>query len=1176
MADNDITFETWTLPSTGSFTQKGEITRQVSSYSLTEKWSAVNDGQMVLDQTNLNLDDIIKSDTADHSNDEGSVIRVNRDGTPALHYVATDFRKPLNSTSPYIPLTVQGMEWFLDRAMIKRFDWTGTFDVSYDPDWIYGAASILKPISGETTNELQEIWVNATAGTYTITDGTDTTDPIDFDASAGVIATRLETDITAINDVSVTGTGALKTPYEIEFNDPTSFAQLTIGTNSTNGAISVSTTREGGALDERPWHKSYHPVTGVEHGNYQTFQIGYSVVNSALGSTYSLEVDLDSVRWPSDYGGAQQIVSVRPGSLYRAGIWVNPGTTDKDVRLVIRDLSENLIAKSDDLTIPANTWTYVETQGPQFYTPDNVTEVIFRLGILETTNIDKVYIDIDNALLAPGKPAATIGFILNDLLGPINDRNVLDWLNPTWTNVGDSTSSAWDQDVSLTITRGQSILQFLEFLKKTYGYEWDIQWNTGTSQFDWHMYNPDGGGTAQDVTITGKGDVIDSAPIVRRITDFNHAEAEGSDGQWSESNNPANQGALGRLERYFGNRQGNNWEQLQGVASQLISDAIRNMDGYRVKLQDPNKKPLTDYYAGDYVNLNMDPDVNVQAVRVQQITLALQPGDSTPSYDVHLNSVVTDPETNVASTVRNLVRRFDGLERAAPSSNLLASLDPSLFASPQSVPVWPYLVAASDSTQQWKDVAAYTCNGDNDQVEIQAAFDDAGAGETVFLAPGNYSVVVPTGDSAITMPTRSTLQGLGGGATFGSEVRIATANTSDPGAGSFVVEMGFYCNIEQVDIDATNGYTTIPIRTQFAGTVSRCNIYSDYIGIDMYRSTYVQIDRCLISMGFANPDVSPACIRLQDANCYYWQITNSLFNSGGRGIWIPTSVTSARNFRIQDNLFLDQGYQAIYLEGSKAEKSVVDGNIMLEMGQWGLVDYGGIQVEATTVAGLVVSNNIIDGLNGSVVGNGIWLNGAGDSILVHDNYIRYAGDGIRLDDVSECTVIDNRIDGPNNSSGHDGIKLTGTGNFNRIEGNRIWEGASFKWDNGIRVDSGMVDTIVVRNDLRDLTNTPISDAGAGTLLSFPNHITYGDNFTVVGGGGPSGGGGLPSGVDVAVTLPTPIISGDVGRTMLPEPVTVTIGLPQVTAVGLTSYDKITYPQPTTLDITLPQVTVTVT
>lgn len=84
-------------------------------------------------------------------------------------------------------------------------------------------------------------------GTFTLSDGTDTTDPIAWDAVAGTIETRLETDITAITDVTVTGTGTEMDPWVVTFVNPgsTDFPELIADNTSLNGSVFVVETQEG-------------------------------------------------------------------------------------------------------------------------------------------------------------------------------------------------------------------------------------------------------------------------------------------------------------------------------------------------------------------------------------------------------------------------------------------------------------------------------------------------------------------------------------------------------------------------------------------------------------------------------------------------------------------------------------------------------------------------------------------------------------------------------------------------------------------------------------------------------------------------------------------------------------------------------------------------------------------
>lgn len=89
-------------------------------------------------------------------------------------------------------------------------------------------------------------------GTFTLSDGTDTTSAIDYDAAAATVETRLETDITSITAVTVTGAGTSADPWLVEFVNPGSqeVPNLTIDDDSLQGTGFVTTTTEGFASTE--------------------------------------------------------------------------------------------------------------------------------------------------------------------------------------------------------------------------------------------------------------------------------------------------------------------------------------------------------------------------------------------------------------------------------------------------------------------------------------------------------------------------------------------------------------------------------------------------------------------------------------------------------------------------------------------------------------------------------------------------------------------------------------------------------------------------------------------------------------------------------------------------------------------------------------------------------------
>ncbi len=84
-------------------------------------------------------------------------------------------------------------------------------------------------------------------GTFTLSDATDTTSGIAYNAAGSVIKTRLETDITSITTVTVTGTGTQADPWLIEFDNPGSqdLAMLIVDDGSLNGVSTITEDTKG-------------------------------------------------------------------------------------------------------------------------------------------------------------------------------------------------------------------------------------------------------------------------------------------------------------------------------------------------------------------------------------------------------------------------------------------------------------------------------------------------------------------------------------------------------------------------------------------------------------------------------------------------------------------------------------------------------------------------------------------------------------------------------------------------------------------------------------------------------------------------------------------------------------------------------------------------------------------
>lgn len=107
----------------------------------------------------------------------------------------------------------------------------GTFTLSFSGQGPTGAIDFDAPADG--VKEVAEIWNDATGGTFTLGDGVDNTSNIDYNANAATVKTRLETDITAITTVTVTGAGTSGDPWIVTYDSPLKVPFTDITANDT-------------------------------------------------------------------------------------------------------------------------------------------------------------------------------------------------------------------------------------------------------------------------------------------------------------------------------------------------------------------------------------------------------------------------------------------------------------------------------------------------------------------------------------------------------------------------------------------------------------------------------------------------------------------------------------------------------------------------------------------------------------------------------------------------------------------------------------------------------------------------------------------------------------------------------------------------------------------------------
>lgn len=107
---------------------------------------------------------------------------------------------------------------------------------------------------GGSSDEVQTVTIHGTGGTFTLSDGTDTTSAIAYNAAAATVKSRIETDFSAITTVTVTGTGAVGDPFVVTFTSPTNtnLSEMTgDGTSLTGGGgTCVEQTAHSAGTDE--------------------------------------------------------------------------------------------------------------------------------------------------------------------------------------------------------------------------------------------------------------------------------------------------------------------------------------------------------------------------------------------------------------------------------------------------------------------------------------------------------------------------------------------------------------------------------------------------------------------------------------------------------------------------------------------------------------------------------------------------------------------------------------------------------------------------------------------------------------------------------------------------------------------------------------------------------------
>lgn len=960
---DSLRFEAWTLPETGTFTRK--LVLPVVNYQLQVRNSQIGSGSLTLADDFTGKDQILYIDPDDHTNDEGSLIRAFRDDTFLAEWYALRLSDTFSDVDPTLEVSGDGIELSLDKMRVLPYDHPD--DPIREGDWIYGAESILDNTSfeaGGTKNELQSVWNDATGGTFrlSLNGGTNYTSPINYNATAAQVESAIEgLAAPTITNVDVTGTGDSWNPWVVEFIDPDDPAATFTADDAslTGGTTTITLQTGGGAGLFGAWTKSSNPVNGQQHGVYDTFEVS---TDQARTGTYSLKIDgAAPVAW-QQWPGAQQIIKVSHRT-YRAEVWVY-STGTGPYRLVLRDLEENFIAGSGDITIPASTWTKISI--PSFLMPAHISSMIFRIAYVGGANPPVFY--VDDALFAPGFEPQTYGEIINDLMDDLNTHlTVGSWLTRTFTDALDSDGVAWDQDLSWAIKRGQSLRDLMDYAKR-WGYEYRVRWNGTVHNLD--LFNPGAMGTDYSAAATPAivGRVTGSGPVVRRAPDFTWLLAEGDRGAKGIAEDTDLTGAFAKWMGYWPNKTAQDSTGLATAAAQRIADAAGQMEGIMVRVEDPpaGNLPLEDILVGDTVQVSLPGKTTKRAYRVAAVTVTGE-ASSPPVYEYHLSSMVFTPEAAVSEGVNILLREFRGLEDAAPEQ---AFYEPLLSSGVGGVSGFTIRVAASDAYQASKDAADYVCDGVDDQVEINTAIlllQQNGYKGRILLSEGNFYTGAP-----IVVYNEMHLIGMGIDATIitrqaghnSDGIQTTYSGPADSGHRSFfrdfTLEGNKGLNTSGHGINAINAY---------AGCIAQNVRVTNFDGYGFSGGGAFSTGTYLYCESYSN-DSHGFFLGADDQVWYCLAVGN-----GGSGAYLPS------NNRIIGGEFRLNGSWGI-VTGEGQHSVIVGNNVEGNSG-------GGIAVTGGTFGGgiaLVSSNRVVSNTGGDGIRYGAVA--GGDGVLIVGNICR--------------------------------------------------------------------------------------------------------------------------------------------------------------------------------------------
>lgn len=912
-------------------------------------------------------------------------------------------------------------------------------DMTADFGAITGSASLVKGNDG---------FDPGTNPTFTLTVDGQTTEPLPWNASAGQIEGVSETltppgsglqGLSNVDDVTVQGSGTLAEPWVIVFHVPPAVGSLTVSFPA--GQHVLRRTQEG-LFDPSPITQSQFPDQRFDeqlHGKYGEPPIEVVTDPAFLNADFADSEWTLLVRAEGQFAGSQLLNGVEPHQTYQTAIPVR-ATVDGRYRLVIRDVSENLIKWTSPTEVPiAADGQYHWLEVPDVTMPAGTSIANMRIAVVsaDESEIADFYVDWQHAQFVEGRPAATWTEIVRILVQHGQARGAFGFLDLDFTDTHDSAGNELDPEsfTAFAFSNLDNVLSDGDAM----GYKWRVVAKATPAGGKTHDLQIFYGGEAEDLTASSGGPTVQAgavrdASVVSRTPEFTVAVGWGSEGIYVEVEDAALVAEFGRIEKVFDAEHLTSEESLTRLLEEKLREQATNADALTAEVDDDAQQvPLVDYAEGSKIWWAFpDQDVSKVAKVVERVSWV--EGVASSTYTLNGSEELSEYGA-MARAVDHLLRQFKVRRRNRQKTT------PAVQGGGGTPTV---VVAAVDASDMSKSKADFICSGVDDQNVINQAIAVCADGGRVLLTEGSFIC-----SDTIVLPFYVWLQGVG---------PKTYIETEFVGNGTAVDATGFGCAVSDMIIDVQSSGSPTQLRalhisgdarawnlTLFSGQVALALTgggFGDgfYYGIDAYGDKY----GLHVEGGFGH----------------------RLFGCKFAGVSAGVFVDSGQQQVLSDCYILSQSGPGI--TGNSTAYLLIDGCHITEVGTWavdltaGMAD---VQVQGcsiSTVAGIRVTDAV--------------------GVSLRDNTIAaFESHGIEVA-ADNVQVVGNRVE----ECQQHGIVVSG--DYAQVEGNYVYQpgGAAVNTYDGI---------IVSGNSNMVAGNTVIPRPGAFTRYGID---VLGDSNLIVG------------------------------------------------------------------------------